>query len=320
VRGPDGRWTTAENAAAMVAKKGGKGKKKAGSKGAKPKAPKKTKIAKAKLTPEQKAAQHAAKKAQLQQQKQQQIQTNQASVKKAMMDSDQGLAPTGFDNLMKLAAGTPLDEMGRQAMVDMGLGRYHADGTMTLTTYGRQAVRASNAGDAKAAIAAIESAPKRAPTYKSVKVAHAAPIVPFQATTYKSVDGQRRWLFVSSTAYQDRDGETVTRKALRQAVDLADQTGFRGNLRYWHLPSHLGTCDWQMVSPDGTLLYESGSFASPDIADWYEANKEQYLLSLGFRHPHSEPLPDKSFENMLIFERSLLPIKYTSNVFTGKVL
>lgn len=138
-------------------------------------------------------------------------------------------------------------------------------------------------------------------------------------TTYKSVSGAKRWLFVSSTAYQDRDGEILTRQGLKQAVEYADATGHRGHLSYWHLPSYLGDCDWQMVSHDGALLYESGTFASDEIADWYETAKKEMTLSIEFRHSRLEPLPDKSFENFIISGRSLLPVTHASNVLTGKI-
>lgn len=71
--------------------------------------------------------------------------------------------------------------------------------------------------------------------------------------------GRYRWVLVSSCAYRDRDQEIVSTKALEGAVALADKTGYRGPLRWWHIRGvDLGDCDFQAIH--GRFLIESGTF------------------------------------------------------------
>ena len=136
-------------------------------------------------------------------------------------------------------------------------------------------------------------------------------------TLYKTEKGMR-WLAVSSTAYRDKDGEIVSIKALRDAVSRSPKD--LGPLRWWHEPGvDLGTTDFQTVTDDGKYLVESGMINDAKIgAAMQEALKSQrYQMSIGFRHPPTEPDANKVFNTIDIFERSILPEGKASNPYTS---
>ncbi len=136
-------------------------------------------------------------------------------------------------------------------------------------------------------------------------------------TVYKDASGADRWISVSSTAYRDRDQEIVSTKALSGAVALADASGYRGPLRFWHVPGvEIGDCDFQATAQDGRFLIESGTFRSPALAAAVKARAGGYQVSIGFTHPASEPDPNGVFSHIAIFERSLVPKGRASNPFT----
>jgi len=136
-------------------------------------------------------------------------------------------------------------------------------------------------------------------------------------TVFKDATGADRWLLVSSTAYRDRDKEIVSTKALDGAVALADASGYRGPLRFWHVPGvELGQCDYQATAHDGRFLIESGTFRSPALAAAVKAHADEYQVSIGFTHPAQEPDPQGVFHHISIFERSLVPKGRASNPFT----
>lgn len=136
-------------------------------------------------------------------------------------------------------------------------------------------------------------------------------------TVYKDASGADRWLSVSSTAYRDRDQEIVSTKALSGAVALADASGYRGPLRFWHVPGvELGDCDYQATAQDGRFLIESGTFRSPAIATAVKSHAGDYQMSIGFTHPPTEPDVNGVFTNIAIFERSLVPRGRASNPLT----
>jgi hypothetical protein len=134
---------------------------------------------------------------------------------------------------------------------------------------------------------------------------------------FKDAAGHDRWLAISSTAYRDRDGEIVSRKALQQAVSAGDTTGVRGPLRFWHVPGlDIGDCDYQATAQDGRFLIESGTFRSPALAQAVKANGDGYQVSIGFLHPETQPDPAGVFHDIAIFERSIVPPGRAANPFT----
>jgi hypothetical protein len=126
---------------------------------------------------------------------------------------------------------------------------------------------------------------------------------------YTTKEGKLRWLAISSTAYRDRDDEIVSTKALREAVARAHSSKEFGPLRFWHTPGiELGTTDYMELSEDGKYLIESGIIRA-DIADSVKesAKSTKWQMSIGFKHPRTEPDKDKVFHNISIFERSVVP-------------
>jgi hypothetical protein len=136
-------------------------------------------------------------------------------------------------------------------------------------------------------------------------------------SVYKDAGGGWRWLCVSSTAYEDRDREIVSTKALRDAVTYGDSSGDRGVLRWWHIPGFdIGDCDFQATTQGDRFLVESGTFRSPQIAQKVAAHVNDLGLTLGFYHPANEPAA-RVFSNIVPFERSLAPKDKVSNRFTS---
>jgi hypothetical protein len=134
---------------------------------------------------------------------------------------------------------------------------------------------------------------------------------------FKDATGADRWLSVTTTAYQDRDREWISRKAIAGAVAQGDASGQRGPLRFWHVPGlDLGTCDYQATAQDGRFLIESGTFKSAVAARiGRNAAEKGYQMSPGFVHPAHEP-HGGVFDHITIFERSIVPAGRASNPFT----
>lgn len=129
---------------------------------------------------------------------------------------------------------------------------------------------------------------------------------------FKQANGNYRWLAISSNAFIDGDKEIVSTKALDEDASRVDS---RGPLRWWHEPQlDLGDADFGAMH--GRMLIESGTFRSPEIAVRVSEKAKELSMSVGFVHPMSEPDKDGVFNNIKIFERSLLPKERASNRFT----
>jgi hypothetical protein len=153
---------------------------------------------------------------------------------------------------------------------------------------------------------------------------------------FKQADGQYRWVLKSSNAFEDRDGEVVTTKALNRDVMRTDRTGEYGPLRWWHVgkPEWRNPLDWRTVvagkgldlgdtdfsAMDGPILIESGTFKSAKVGAAVAANPAAFKASLGFSHPLDEPDQDGVFHHINRFERSLTPANKASNPRTGLVV
>ena len=132
----------------------------------------------------------------------------------------------------------------------------------------------------------------------------------------KDARGNYRWVAHSSTAYRDRDGEIVSIKALTDDCAIADSSGQYGPLRWWHTPGlDLGDCDFNAML--GRVLFETGTFRSPSIAQKVAAAADELEISIGFLHLPTEPTPDGVFHHIRRFERSLVPRGKASNRFTA---
>lgn len=140
----------------------------------------------------------------------------------------------------------------------------------------------------------------------------------------KQIGDDYRWFSVSSTAFMDKDRQIVTTAALQRDVELSESLketqGDYGPLRFWHvgIPGgpglDLGVCDFRMMI--GRSLIESGTFVSKEIGARAKELADELELSIGFRHPKSEPDGAGLFHNTLTLERSLLPSSKGSNLLT----
>jgi hypothetical protein len=137
----------------------------------------------------------------------------------------------------------------------------------------------------------------------------------------KDATGRRRWISTSSNAYQDRDEEIVSTKALSGSVALADATGYRGPLRFWHVPGFdIGDCDYQAVTGNGRWLVESGTFRDEAIGQCVAEKARDWQTSIGFTHAIGEPDTSGVFDHIAIFERSITPPGRAANPFTHFVV
>ncbi len=138
-------------------------------------------------------------------------------------------------------------------------------------------------------------------------------------TVIKSSDGTPdRWLAITTSAYEDKDREIISTKAIARAVALGDQTGQRGPLRFWHVPGlDIGDCDFQAQGgPGGRFLIEGGTFRSKAFAQLGQTLADQgYQMSPGFVHQRDQPRAGV-YDDIVIFERSAVPNGRAANHYT----
>lgn len=173
--------------------------------------------------------------------------------------------------------------------------------------------------------------------YKSSKYAYRRSTVKPGASAgtlavFKDASGQWRWLAVTTTAFQDRDREIISRAALKADVARTDRDGLYGPLRYWHVGTpnqadpaapwgqgaDIGTCDFSALSESGLSLIESGTFKSEAVAQRVAAVADQLEMSPGFFYPRGS-LRDGVYHTIRRFERSIVPrwAGRASNLFTA---
>jgi hypothetical protein len=146
------------------------------------------------------------------------------------------------------------------------------------------------------------------------------------ALMVKEVNGKARWVLLSTNAYQDRDGEIVSRKAQNKDTERMNADQNFGPLRLWHLgypdvekkeagPGvDIGDCDYSQMF--GKVRVESGTFRNNRIAAAIKGRADQWATSVGFFHPIDEPDHDGVYHNIHTFERSLLPRSKAANALT----
>lgn len=140
-------------------------------------------------------------------------------------------------------------------------------------------------------------------------------------TAFKDANGRYRWVIRSSSSYEDRDGETISQKALEEAVEQLNASGNFGDLDWWHTPTKLGTCDFSALH--GRVLIESGTFVNEKVGERIAgaiANKAfKPGASLMFSHNEPGPpvLPGRVFNRIEIIKRALLDEEKASNAVTG---
>ncbi len=142
----------------------------------------------------------------------------------------------------------------------------------------------------------------------------------------KDASGKSRWVLISTNAYEDRDGEYVSRKAQKRDVERMNEEKSFGPLRLWHLgypdverkeagPGvDIGDCDYSQMF--GKFRVESGTFRNERIAAAIKERADKWATSVGFFHPQDEPDPSGTYHEIYTFERSLLPRTKASNYLT----
>lgn len=138
---------------------------------------------------------------------------------------------------------------------------------------------------------------------------------------YTDKAGKLRWVAWSTNAFEDRDGEIFSTKALESEVARtdaewpADQRG----LWFWHVPgSQFGTTDWRGVV--GRMLVETGTFddnsRGQKAAAYLQAHPAEYSrMSHGYRYRRDDR-EDGVYDWLEIQERSVLPGSAAANPWT----
>jgi len=142
-------------------------------------------------------------------------------------------------------------------------------------------------------------------------------------TAYKGADGRYHWIGISSSSYQDRDGEWATQKAQEADVDRMNASGQFGTLDWWHtkikgadgrfIPLDIGDCTHAAMI--GRFRLESGTFYDDSIGEAF-ANSPRYKMSLEFLYRAGEPAGGQ-YHHMVTIRRSVLPADAASNILTG---
>lgn len=155
-------------------------------------------------------------------------------------------------------------------------------------------------------------------------------------TIFKDTATGLRWMFiVTSNAYQDRDQETITTKALAHYVDRAwaieDKCIPDNTLLLWHKGDPIGDIIW--TDMEGPFLIEVArerpnqlinikqrgkalSVTIRDIWDAIESANETWGASHGFKYPESAKTKDGTYHYIAKFETSILPRAAASNPYT----
>lgn len=135
---------------------------------------------------------------------------------------------------------------------------------------------------------------------------------------YRDLEGDLRWLSLSSNAFEDLDKELFTTKALEEAIEHADKTGERGPLLIYHVPSaEVGQCDYQAMA--GRFLVESGTFDDTPLGnkavEYFTNTDEEHQVSIGFQY-HRGDEEDGVYDWARIIERSVTPLGAAANPWT----
>lgn len=135
---------------------------------------------------------------------------------------------------------------------------------------------------------------------------------------YRDLEGDLRWLSLSSNAFEDLDKELFTTKALEEAIEHADKTGERGPLLIYHVPSAVvGQCDYQAMA--GRFLVESGTFDDTPLGnkavEYFMNSDEEHQVSIGYEYRLGDE-EDGIYEWTRIKERSVCPYGAAANPWT----
>lgn len=144
-------------------------------------------------------------------------------------------------------------------------------------------------------------------------------------TMFKSADGSRLMLIVTSNSYQDREGETLTSEALKADVDrhwTGDDAAFMSNnkLLFWHdddLP--LGDIVWgDTIGPFYVeLAQEVPNPIAKSYFNWRETHPdEKWGASHRFKYLKTHRNEDGDYARIYKEETTTLPIEAAANLLT----
>jgi len=135
-------------------------------------------------------------------------------------------------------------------------------------------------------------------------------------------DGKAYWVAISSTAFRDREKEIVSREAMDYAIKFADETGLRGFLNLYHIPTvKLGACDIMMRVDE--VLLEAGRWFDNEYAnavrrstakEWSEGDSPS--MSIEFWYDPDQLDEDNTYHKVIIFNRAVLKHKHAANPWT----
>lgn len=139
--------------------------------------------------------------------------------------------------------------------------------------------------------------------------------------------GHYRWTLFTASAYQDRDLEIITEKALQRDCDSMELTGDYGELLWYHCDGELhagekearpyiplGKCDFAMVQ--NKIQIESGLFYDDAVGKIFTEKAAEFGASKAFWHLPEEPQDGIYYNYIQTKERSLLPRSKESNLLT----
>ncbi len=137
---------------------------------------------------------------------------------------------------------------------------------------------------------------------------------------------QYRFTLITSSAFEDRDGEIISEKALERDCDEMELTGDYGELLWWHCDGTqhaqdkearpyipLGKVDISLVSDK--LNFESGLYYDNSIGQMFEEKAADFGASKSFYHLEDEP-KDGVYNFIRTKERSILPRTKEANLLT----
>ena len=138
----------------------------------------------------------------------------------------------------------------------------------------------------------------------------------------KAADGSRYMLMVTSNAYQDRENETITTKALENWVDHC----WRGDvfvtdnpLLIWHEDkAHIGSIVWANVV-DGFLVEvakEDNTPMAKAAFDYYETPDESTGASHRFAYYRHHKDGESTYHHIMKLETTILPREVAANNLT----
>ena len=158
---------------------------------------------------------------------------------------------------------------------------------------------------------------------------------PSYFVTSKEFDAPFHWIMFTSSAFQDRDGETVSLKAHQADIARMEQEHNFGTLDWWHLhplnfaliesPDDvrelppvvqkqgviLGDCT--LSGMHGRIRVEAGTYRSKQIQEAMNRNADNLSASLLFLRPKNEPDSSGTFHNIRTVSRAIMPRAKVSN-------